>query len=66
MTSKYCLSQGRFTYFRNHKISLNCAKCGGSLNIGDEIVSECRSSYGASKKLFHKACWEAMFIEVKA
>jgi hypothetical protein len=40
-----------------YNIELKCYLCGGTLQIGDNIVRKRR-------KLYHRACWENSYIDI--
>jgi hypothetical protein len=40
-----------------YNIELKCYLCGGTLQIGDNIVRKRR-------KLYHRACWEKSYIDI--
>jgi hypothetical protein len=57
MPGQYVLTELSYFRLQGFGFRLTCFKCGKPIEVGDEVVSKARE-----KRLYHKECWEKLFI----
>ena len=58
--NEYCLDKSRYSRWLLYNDDIFCFKCGEDLRVGDFVVS---ISNGSFKKLYHKECWDSLFVD---
>jgi len=63
--SSYVMRRAVLSRLENQGSSLICPKCERSVELGDEVVSRSSGKPGGYtlRKIYHRACWESLFID---